>query len=340
MPNIGGKEYENIEGINVYRVGKKIHRYVNLFSYTYSFYKKAASLSKNKSYSAMHCNTVVGVGLAGYMLKKRFHIPLVFTVHHFGTGIDIESPTENPFGANFLTKQLLKRADSIITASKTQMDFVNSLDNFKRRRMIPPGVDVSSFSPDKSDKSIKDKYSGHKLIFSAGRFVKRKNFSDLIGAAGIVCEKYPNVKFLIAGKGPEWENVNARIKKDGLEDNAILLGFLNDEELSRYYATCDLFASTSLYEGFGLIYIESMSSGTPVVCYHNEAASEIFEKFPVGYTTNQNPEELANRIIKLLDDDALLKELGKKAREVVKNNYTWDLCAKKYDNEFRDFTLK
>ena len=102
-----------------------------------------------------------------------------------------------------------------------------------------------------------------------------------------------------------------------LQDNIILTGFVSNEELIKYYATAGIFITASLYEGLGCMYLESLSSGTPVIAYENEAITEIFGGEKIGCITKRDPGDMADKIVKLLKNEELINVMSKKGRNRI-----------------------
>jgi rhamnosyl/mannosyltransferase len=111
---------------------------------------------------------------------------------------------------------------------------------------------------------VRKQYEGKKIIFSLGRLVPYKGFKYLIDSARYLDDSYV---VLIGGGGPLEESLQQQIADAGLQDKVKLLGFLTDEEVSAYFGACDLFCMSSVYatEAFGIVQIEAMSAGKPVV---------------------------------------------------------------------------
>ena len=166
---------------------------------------------------------------------------------------------------------------------------------------------------------IKEKYKNKKILFSLGRLVKYKGFIYGIEAM----KKVDNAIYLIGGSGPLKEEFKNYIKENQLENKVILIGRVNDEDLDNYYKACDiyLFPSIMQSEAFGIVQLEAMKYGKPVintnlgtgvnyVSIHNETGLTVEPK---------NSEELANAINKLLNDDNLKMRLGQNARRRIEN---------------------
>ncbi|MDR5817175.1 MULTISPECIES: glycosyltransferase family 4 protein [unclassified Caballeronia] len=139
----------------------------------------------------------------------------------------------------------------------------------ERIRVVPGCVDVAQFDQKLSRSEARRKLqlpAGRPIVLAVRRLVRRMGLESLIDAITRVKQKVPDVLLLIAGKGRLAEELQARIDAAGLDDNVRLLGFVPDEQLASLYRAADLsIVPTVALEGFGLITVESLASGTPVL---------------------------------------------------------------------------
>jgi glycogen synthase len=138
-----------------------------------------------------------------------------------------------------------------------------------RIRVVPGCVNVAQFDLDITKREARRRLQlpqDRPLVLAVRRLVKRMGLEDLIDAIKVVKERHPDVLLLIAGKGRLQDELQARIDASGLQDNVKLLGFVPDEHLAALYraATISVVPTVAL-EGFGLITVESLAAGTPVL---------------------------------------------------------------------------
>ncbi|MGM9741756.1 MAG: glycosyltransferase [Candidatus Cryptobacteroides sp.] len=132
-------------------------------------------------------------------------------------------------------------------------------------KFVPLHIGIDPVIPDEADvEAVRNRYPGRKLVFSLGRLVEYKGFSYLVDAAEFLPDDY---LILIGGTGPLEEELRAQIASKGLQDKVMLLGRVPDEELPAYYGASSVFVLSSVQktEAFGIVQIEAMSCGTPVV---------------------------------------------------------------------------
>ena len=163
-----------------------------------------------------------------------------------------------------LQSWLIRRADRIVGTSPVYLEDSDYLRKYQDKTCcIPIGVDpvlcdsqkISAFRADYSDKMI---------IFALGRLVPYKGFDCLIRAAARLGDEY---RVLIGGSGPLREELDRQIRLSGQEQKVKLLGYVRDEDLPVLFGACDVFVMSSQWktEAFGIVQIEAMSCGKPVV---------------------------------------------------------------------------
>ena len=163
-----------------------------------------------------------------------------------------------------LQSWLIDRADVIIGTSPVYLKASPWLRDVQDKTVclpigvVPLDVDV------KGAEALREQYKGKKIIFSLGRLVPYKGYKYLIDSAKYLDDSYV---VLIGGGGPLKAQLREQIENSGLQDKVRLLGFLSDSQVASYFGACDLFCMSSVYatEAFGIVQIEAMSAGKPVV---------------------------------------------------------------------------
>ena len=163
-----------------------------------------------------------------------------------------------------LQSWLIKRADRIVGTTPVYVAQSKALANVQNKvTYVPIGIDPVEVDEAKAAQ-LKHKYPDKKIVFSLGRLVPYKGFTYLIGAAEYLPDNY---KILIGGTGPLREQLQKEIETKGLQDKVSLIGFVPDEDLPSLYGASDIFVMSSVMktEAFGIVQIEAMSCGKPVV---------------------------------------------------------------------------
>lgn len=163
-----------------------------------------------------------------------------------------------------LQKWLIGRADIIVGTSPVYVKESPFLQHVQDKiTYLPIGVSPMLPMPGASE-TLHGRYPGKKIVFTLGRLVEYKGYESLIEAAKELGDGYV---VLIGGTGPLKEKLQRKIAELGLTERVKLLGYLRDEEVPLYFNGCDLFCLSSVMktEAFGIVQIEAMSCGKPVV---------------------------------------------------------------------------
>ncbi len=184
-------------------------------------------------------------------------------------------------------------------------------------------------------------------VLYLGRLEKRKGIQDLFAAIPLVLAQQPNVHFIIAGA----DNSH----RDGFQQQTGLtyaayfqqqhaqvtsqvtfLGQVSEETLNQLYQSCDLFVAPSLYESFGLIYLEAMNYGKPVIGCRAGGIPEVIDEGLTGLLAEpEAPGSLATVILKLLQNPDQLREMGLAGRQRLLESFTHVQMAHRFADAYR-----
>ncbi len=157
----------------------------------------------------------------------------------------------------------------------------------------------------------------------------RKGIDLLIRAAAQLLPDYPDLSLTLVGRGPQRSALEALALRLGLRKHVNFLGYVGDDELQDLYARSGLFAFPSLQEGFGLVLLEAMAHGLPVVTSATASIRETVGEYAIGVRPG-GVESLASGLRRVLDDAALARYLSTRGREHVMANYSWDATAERF----------
>jgi glycosyltransferase involved in cell wall biosynthesis len=162
-------------------------------------------------------------------------------------------------------------------------------------------------------------------VIYAGRLMDFKHIDTLIKTIHLLKEQIPIIKCLVIGEGPEKKRLEVLVRKLNLEKNIKFLGFLeNHDDVYALMKSSKVFILPSTREGFGLVVIEANACGIPVITidHKDNAAKDLIEEGKNGFVCQLNEEEIANRIIRILENSS-----GRKMKEACKDlskKYNWD----------------
>lgn len=321
-----------------------------LFNYLPEFVKAFLEFqNQSKSlYHLIHTNYWLS-SWVGMELRKHQLAKLIHTYHSLGA-VKYKSVTTVPLIASTrlkVEKTCLETADCIVATSPQERGDMRSLVSSKGNiEIIPCGTDTKRFG------SIERQVARQKLgikpetkvIIYAGRFDPRKGIETLVRSlAREEVSQFKDLQLYIVGgsrpgqsDGIERDRIEKIVKELGLQDRTIFTGSLEHEALRAYYAAADVCVVPSHYEPFGLVAIEAMACGTPVV------ASEVGGlKFTVAHEKTgllappQDEVAFAKAIGRILADSDWRNKLGKSARSRVESYFSWDGVANQLDSLYQ-----
>ena len=166
------------------------------------------------------------------------------------------------------------------------------------------------------------------------QLVKPKNVAGIIRSFKKIVNDFRNVYLVIAGKGPEEDNLKKMIADSGIQANCLLIGFVKDTE--KFSALTDIGILFSDIEGFSNSVVEFMSVGTPVICSDVGGQREIIRSGINGYLVESgNEKDLADRIISLIKDESKLCQFGNKAFQTVKDDFSEDKMIRDIEDLYK-----
>ncbi len=271
-----------------------------------------------------------GYSLATNLASIHHKIPNILTIH-----TDLSDDPENI--NNIPIKHLFW--NKIIAVSKNSAEKVHSLGvPIKKIVDIYPGVDLEKFRPDLGKKWLRSRIDVKEtdiLVLFAGRITDAKGVPELLKAFSVVVRENKNVKLLLAaGRAPYLgteeefqqliQNTYEKAKILGIRDNIIIQPF-RLEEMPFVYNGADIFVLPSRREGFGLVYVEAMACGLPVIGTSTGGVPEIITNEKDGFLVPpEDATELAKKIEFLVKNEKRRKQMGSAGIEKVKQNFDLD----------------
>ena len=197
---------------------------------------------------------------------------------------------------------------------------------YEKINVIPNGVNLNMYDGIEKDYDFRRKYAmdNEKIILFMGRLVYEKGIQTLIAAMPKILNHYHDAKLLIAGKGGMIDELRNQVNYLGLGNKVYFTGYLGSKDVQRMYKCADVSVFPSTYEPFGIVALEAMLSGTPVVVSDVGGLNDIIDHGVNGmksYAGNAN--SLADSILTLLFDQKLCDAVTKNAVAKVKNEYNW-----------------
>jgi glycosyltransferase involved in cell wall biosynthesis len=297
-------------------------------------------------------HTVSGYGFLKALRKRRVKKPFIQTVHGVLADEYVQSFHEGALSlrtklANIFMWQLAKieeeaakNADLLVTVSKYsagKMVQFYGVDKAKIR-VVPNGVDTERFKPSGGCEPIKHQIRiNNKLcVLSVGRLIPRKGLPFLIEAAKHVVKEYNQTIFVIVGDGPLKNSLRASLEKMNLSSNFVFLGDVHESVLPALYNCADVFVLPSIQEGQGIALLEAQATAKPVVAFDVGGVREAVLDKETGFLMKPDSRLLAEAVMKLLASYSLREKIGSKGREFVSSRFSWDVCAQRMLQVYRE----
>ena len=224
----------------------------------------------------------------------------------------------------FLSNLTLKKAKAVIVINKYTKNILikNGVDS-KNIHIVPPGVDLKKFKYLPFEAKNKEKIE----LLVACYLLRRKGVDLIIKSIKKVVRKNKKIVLRIVGNGPQKENLENLVKKLSLEDYVVFEGFIENSKIQQYYKKAHIFISMSRAESWGQMYLEAMACGLPIITTKNIGSDAIIKNGEFGYLIGQeNTNDLAKKIIYLIENPEYIIAFGERAYQEVKRKYDWDNC--------------
>jgi D-inositol-3-phosphate glycosyltransferase len=306
---------------------------------------KAFACDKGIHYDIIHSHYWMS-GIAAASLSDAWGgVPIVNMFHTLGEMKNRIARSESEREGEYRVdgeKQVLRRADRIIVATLaelTQLRFLYKADPNKMT-IVPPGVDVSHFYPIAADeaKTFIGLKPEHRMILFVGRIEPLKGVDTLINAMCCLQLKDSSrmVYLAIIGGDPSASPEDmtaemARLQKMcgdlGLGQAVVFLGKRDQDTLPYYYSAAEVLVMPSHYESFGMVALEAMACGTPVIASEVGGLAYLVRDGETGFTVPaEEPAALCERLTLLLNDPVLHEKMSGQAAEYAQD-YAWDKIA-------------
>jgi D-inositol-3-phosphate glycosyltransferase len=306
--------------------------------------------TKGQEYDLIHSHYWMS-GVAAQSLKAIWKVPVVHMFHTLGLMKQRVARQPGEAEGDYRLqgeRQVLRMADRIVAATPAevaQLQWLYQADTAKVV-VIPPGVDVSRFYPipdDEAKEAIGVPPCERTLLF-VGRIEPLKGVDTLIQAIGLLRQRGVYMCLMVIGGDPqdgaETQNAEmARLKamcaQAGLADLVAFLGKRSQDTLPYYYSAAEVVVVPSHYESFGMVALEAMACGAPVVASQVGGLAFLIQDGVTGFTVPvDDPHALADRLGQLLCDPDLRHRLAEQAHAVAQN-YAWENIAARVQGLYR-----
>ncbi len=326
--------FEVRDGMNIYRTtalfrkSRDVTPFITMLTYVISAVFKGIYLAAKNHYDVINTHFAVPTGPVGWVISRLFRITNVLSLH----GGDIYDPSKkmSPHKSGFYRKVIrfiINSADAVVAQS------TNTRDNAVKYYDIKRGIDIIPlpfhFPPDmKADRKETGMDKNAFWLITIGRLIKRKDMDTMF--RGIAGAGIPSIKLAVLGDGPELEHLKELAGELGISDRILFRGYVSDAEKFRCLNAADCYIMTSLHEGFGIVFMEAMSCGLPVISTNHGGQTDFLTDGKTGRLINVGDSEgCADAIRQLYTDKQLYRKCSMFNKKTVKQ-FDASLVADRY----------
>ena len=285
-------------------------------------YLKARALARNGWYDLVHVSWAIPFSLLALPFKK---IPWLFTFHHS----ELTIADRFPFVKALFSRILNKVSVITVNSTFTMRELLERFPGLKRVEAIPwpPGWEIPQELPPRER---------NRVLF-VGRLVEWKGVDYLLKAFKIVSKNLPDASLVIVGDGPEREHHMEQTRNLGIDDRVAFVGWKVGQELIEEYARASVLMVPSIVdykgqtESLGVVAIEAMALGTPVVASRVGGLTDVIADGETGFLVPQkDPEALAFSMEKILTDGEMAGEMSRNARKRFEKMFSPQSIAERF----------
>jgi glycosyltransferase involved in cell wall biosynthesis len=292
--------------------------------------KHARGKGKTKLVVAGHPN------LAPVVRAMRFAAPLksIICTH----GVEVWEPLTR------LRRSALRRANVVLAPSKYTAEHVAAVQRVavEKIRVLPWALDpqFEALAPGAAKSAAPANFPEGRVVLTVGRWradERYKGMDTLIAALPRLLPRWPELQLALVGDGDDREWLEDLAEETGVRRHVHFLSGLSYAELAACYGHCEIFALPSRGEGFGLVYLEAMACGKPVIGGAHGGAPEVIEDGKTGYLVQHGDAvQLATAMETLLADPALEQEMGRRGKQRVDHEFRFSVFAKSFRKILRE----
>ena len=324
---------------DVVRYGSLLRNVAGGFSVPNSLDPIIEERFREEDFDVIHVHHPMMMGETARYLSKRYEVPLVFTYH---TRYEQYLHYVGLSGFGKLMPSYIRHCttpcDLVIAPTPLMKEYLEEISVKPPVSVLPTGLPMDSFLPDEEKAAqIRRMYlRGRKHLFvSVSRLAKEKNVEFLIRSVKLIKERRgSDFKLLLVGDGPERKHLQRLAEELGVQEEITFVRAVPNEEIRNYCHAADLFLFASRSETQGIVLIESMAAGTPVLAVRATGTEDVVICGENGYMTNVSEIEFSEKLMDILEKKELqiLTEGAKKTAD----NYRSDLIAAKAEKIYME----
>ncbi|USK49618.1 glycosyltransferase [Bacillus sp. CMF12] len=329
---------DKFEGIRVYYPGYlAIPKNINFHTSGTRMYLGIKNIIKkiykDFKFDILHAHVALPDGYAAMKISEDYNVPFITTIH----GMDLQHTIfRDSKCKNNIKKVLSQSQKNILVSSKLNKIRKENFPNIDNKKFVVINNGVSKLFLNK-DKTIRITTNKNIRILSVSNLIKTKGIDLNIKAMSAIAKLYPRLSYQIIGDGPEKDTLESLVRELKLDNNVFFVGAKSREEVKKYMCEADIFLLPSWNEAFGVVYIEAMSCGIPVIGCLGEGIEDIVTDGKDGLLVKpKDIDDIVRKTLYIINNPSKRKEMGIRARDKVIVNFTWEIVANQISNIYRE----
>lgn len=313
-----------IDGIDIYYpnhivIPRNIHFHTSGMRMYMGIRNTVKKIHEEFKFDVIHAHVALPDGDAALRLAKNYKVPLITTIH----GQDLQHTIhKNIKCKNKVSNVVIESNKTILVSNKLneiRKHYLPDIDD-EKFKVIPNGVSNLFLN---NNKTPTDEITIN--ILSVSNLLTTKGIDLTIQAISAIAKEYPNVIYRIIGDGAEKDRLIQQVKELNIEEHVEFLGQKSSLEVATYMSQSDIFLLPSWNEAFGVVYIEAMASGLPVIGCKGEGIEDIVDDGVEGYLVHpKDVQDIVNKTMQLIANPEKRVKMGMRARVKVEEKFTWN----------------
>lgn len=303
---------------------------------------------KGKNFDLVHIHTPFIAHFTGLKIAKKLAVPVLETYHTFFEDylhhyLPWIPKVVAKSLARFISKKQCNQLDAIVAPSKPMLDVLRSYGVTIPAEVIATGLQESSFA-EADGNNFRQKHHipiGKQMLLYVGRVAHEKNIGFLLKVIRRLSVQQPEILLVITGEGPAEHSLHQQVQALGIEKNVQFIGYLDrNTELNTCYKAADIFVFASKSETQGLVLLEAMAQGTPVVAIAELGTASILIEGQGAHVATEDVVEFSAKVNDLLSNDIARKILGDVGKKYALNHWSASAKAEQMLNFYRELQVK
>ncbi|WP_404375370.1 glycosyltransferase [Vreelandella aquamarina] len=272
----------------------------------------------------IHVHHPFWLGSMGLWMGRRLKVPVIYTYHtrleHYAHFVPLPGALFRNLISHYLIKRFSNRCQGVIVPTYSAEEYLRMIGVKTPSLIQPTGIDTARFADadEEALAALRQQWAidpADTVLVSVSRISKEKNIGFMLEAlAELKHQGHTSLRLLLVGDGPDRQVIQQQIETLGLEAQVTLVGAVPPEEMALYYHVGDMFVFASTSETQGMVILEAMAAGLPVVAVRSSGIDDVVRDGFNGYKTPQNRQKWGKRVVELAEDGALRDTLGSQAK--------------------------